>query len=112
MKVDLRIHEKARQHESFGRLDSSFFNPKRCLLRSGILSGRCDRQDAKRIYETIVIALCGGLLGRNTRGGAQTLLLPVSSRRQLNELPDELWTKISIEFYKDGADAVFKALVE
>jgi len=25
---------------------------------------------------------------------------------------DELWTRISIEFYKDSADAVFKALVE
>ena len=43
---------------------------------------------------------------------AQTLLMPVSARRQLNDLPDELWTKISIEFYKDAADAVFKALVE
>lgn len=90
----------------------------------------------------VLVALCGGLLGRNTRGGAivagalnlggsiemipnairiaelaidkqaQTLLLPVSARRQLHDLPDELWTKISIEFYKDGADAVFKALVE
>jgi ATP-dependent Lon protease len=38
--------------------------------------------------------------------------MPVSARRQLNDLPDELWTKISIEFCKDGADAVFKALVE
>ncbi|MFT9092538.1 MAG: hypothetical protein ABF479_16285 [Gluconacetobacter sp.] len=43
---------------------------------------------------------------------AQTLLMPVSARRQLNDLPDDLWTKISIEFYKDGADAVFKALTE
>ena len=43
---------------------------------------------------------------------AQTLLMPVSARKQLNDLPDELWTKISIEFYKDSADAVFKALVE
>lgn len=42
----------------------------------------------------------------------QTLLMPVSARRQLNDLPDELWTKISIEFYKEPADAVFKALVE
>jgi len=90
----------------------------------------------------VLIALCGSLLGRNTRGGtivvgalnlggsvellpnavriaelavdkqAQTLLVPVSARKHLNELPDELWTKISIEFYKDAADAVFKALVE
>ena len=38
--------------------------------------------------------------------------MPVARRRQLNELPDDLWTKISIEFYKDSGDAVFKALVE
>src|SRR5262249_16532120 len=38
--------------------------------------------------------------------------MPVSARRQLNDLPDELWTEVSIEFYKDPADAVFKALVE
>jgi ATP-dependent Lon protease len=43
---------------------------------------------------------------------AQTLLMPVSARRQLNDLPDEFWTKINIEFYKDPADAVFKALIE
>ena len=90
----------------------------------------------------VLVALCGSLLGKNTRGGtiivgslnlggsidmipnairiaelaidkqAQTLLMPVSARRQLNDLPDDLWTRISIEFYKDGADAVFKALVE
>jgi ATP-dependent Lon protease len=90
----------------------------------------------------VLVALCGALLGKNTRGGtiivgalnlggsidlipnavqiaelaidkqAQTLLVPVAARRQLNDLPDELWTRISIEFYKDSADAVFKALVE
>ncbi|WP_321894631.1 BREX system Lon protease-like protein BrxL [Paraburkholderia heleia] len=90
----------------------------------------------------VLVALCGGLLGRNTRGGtvvvgalnlggsidmipnavalaelavdkqAQTLLMPVAARRQLNDLPDELWTKIKIEFYKDAPDAVFKALME
>lgn len=88
----------------------------------------------------VLVALCGSLLGRNTRGGtivagalnlggsieaipnavriaelavdkqAQTLLMPVSARRQLNDLPDDLWTRISIEFYKDAADAIFKAL--
>ena len=90
----------------------------------------------------VLVALCGALLGKNTRGGtivvgalnlggsidlipnavqiaelaidkqAQTLLMPVTARKQLNDLPDELWTRISIEFYKDAADAVFKALVE
>ena len=32
--------------------------------------------------------------------------------RESVRVPDELWTKINIEFYKDSADAVFKALVE
>ena len=32
------------------------------------------------------------------------LLMPVAARRQLNELPDELWTKINIEFYSESAD--------
>lgn len=90
----------------------------------------------------VLVALTGSLLGRNTRGGtiiagslnlggsidmvpnairiaelaidkqAQTLLMPVAARRQLNDLPDELWTRISIEFYKDSPDAVFKSLME
>lgn len=90
----------------------------------------------------VLIALVGGILERNTRGGtiivgalnlggsvelvpnpvavaelavdkqASTLLLPVTARKELNDLPDELWTKINIEFYSDAADAVFKSLVE
>lgn len=90
----------------------------------------------------VLVSLCGALLGRNTRGGtvivgalnlggsiemipnaarlaelavdkqAQTLLMPIAARRQLNDLPDDLWTKVNIEFYKDASDAVFKALVE
>ena len=89
-----------------------------------------------------LISLCGALLGRNTRGStivvgslnlggsiellpnavriaelaidkqAQTVLMPVAARRQLQDLPDDLWTKLNIEFYKDASDAVFKALVE
>lgn len=90
----------------------------------------------------VLIALAGGLLERSTRGGliivgslnlggslemlpnavalveiaiekqAAVLLMPVAARRQLNELPDELWTKINIEFYSEPSDAFFKALVE
>ena len=41
---------------------------------------------------------------------AKVLLMPVSARRGLNDLPDDLCTKISIEFYKDPDDAVFKGL--
>jgi ATP-dependent Lon protease len=90
----------------------------------------------------ILVALVGGLLERNTRGStiivgslnlggsvemipnavaiaelavekqARVLLMPVAARRGLNDLPDDLWTKISIEFYKDPEDAVFKSLDE
>ena len=90
----------------------------------------------------VLVAMVGGLLDRNTRGStiivgqlnlggslemlqnpvaivemavdkkAQTVLMPVSSRRALNDLPDEYWTKTNVEFYSEPADAVFKALVE
>lgn len=43
---------------------------------------------------------------------ASTLLMPISARRQLFDLPDELATKVSIEFYSEPADGVFKAMVE
>ena len=33
-------------------------------------------------------------------------------RRPLIDFPDELWTKINIEFYSDPADGVFKALLD
>ena len=88
----------------------------------------------------VLIALAGSLVERSTRGGvvivgplnlggsvqplpnalsvvelavekqATALLMPVSARRQLNDLPDDLWTKINIEFYGDPVDAFFKAL--
>ena len=90
----------------------------------------------------VLVALAGSLMERNTKGGvivvgqlnlggsvemipnpvaiaeiaaekkAQTLLLPVATRRQLNDLPDDIWTKLRIEFYADAVDAVFKALME
>jgi ATP-dependent Lon protease len=90
----------------------------------------------------VLVSMVGALLGRNTKGGtiivgslnlggsiemlpnavalaemavdkkAATLLMPVAARRQLNDLPDDFWTKVNIEFYKDPVDAVNKALVE
>ncbi|MBI4525347.1 MAG: hypothetical protein HY695_16215 [Deltaproteobacteria bacterium] len=44
--------------------------------------------------------------------GAATLLMPISARRQLFELPDELATKVSIDFYADPKDAFLKGLAE
>jgi len=44
--------------------------------------------------------------------GASKLLLPVSTRKQLIDLSDEMATKIDIQFYSDARDALLKALVE
>ncbi len=43
---------------------------------------------------------------------AQTMLMPIVGRGQLNELPDELWTRLISEYYKDAAHAVFKPVAE
>ena len=89
-----------------------------------------------------LIALCGALLRKSVRGGlivvgevtvggtiepihnavalaeiavekgAKALLMPVSCRRQLFELSDEMATKLDIEFYLDARDGLLKALGE
>jgi ATP-dependent Lon protease len=90
----------------------------------------------------VLIALCSGLLERSLREGliivgvlnlggsvdpltnavatvelavekgAAVLLMPVSARKQLIDLSDDMATKINIQFYADSQDALFKALVE
>jgi ATP-dependent Lon protease len=90
----------------------------------------------------VILALCSSLLQKNLKGGlaivgglnlggsiepiynavsivelaaekgASTLLLPVSTRKQMMELPDELATKVNIVFYADVRDALLKALAE
>ena len=87
-----------------------------------------------------LLALCGALLGKSLRGGIATvgglnlggtldpvhnavsvaelaaergataLLIPISARKQLNELPDELATNLSILYYSDAKEALLKAL--
>jgi ATP-dependent Lon protease len=42
--------------------------------------------------------------------GAASILMPISSRRQLNELSDDLTAKITIHYYLDARDALLKAL--
>ena len=42
--------------------------------------------------------------------GAGTLLIPVSARKQLNDLSDDMVTRISILYYSDAKDALMKAL--
>ncbi|MCC6313887.1 MAG: hypothetical protein IT337_07720 [Thermomicrobiales bacterium] len=89
-----------------------------------------------------LLAFCGALLGGSIKGGlvivgglnlgggldpvhdavsvaelavekgAQTLLIPVSARRQLFDLSDDMATKLTIEFYADAREALLKALGE
>jgi predicted ATP-dependent Lon-type protease len=49
---------------------------------------------------------------RAVEKGASALLMPVSCRRQLFELSDDMATKIDIQFYSDARDALLKAIVE
>ena len=42
---------------------------------------------------------------------AATLLMPMAARRALDDLPDELWTKLDIELYGESAGGVFKSLL-
>ena len=44
--------------------------------------------------------------------GASTLLVPISARRQLNELSDEMVMKLTILYYSDAREAFIKALGE
>src|SRR6266852_4210581 len=87
-----------------------------------------------------LLAFCSALLGKSLRGGliavgglnlgggldpvynavdvaelavekgATTLLIPISARRQLNDLSDEMAMKISILFFADVREALIKAL--
>ena len=89
-----------------------------------------------------LMALCSGLLEKSIKGGlilvgalnlggsveplanavgivevavekgASVVLMPVSARRQLFELSDDMATRINILFYADTPDALLKALME
>lgn len=90
----------------------------------------------------VLLALCGSLLEKSLQGGliavgglnlgggidpvynavevaelaaekgATTLLAPISARRQLNELSDEMATKLTILYYSEAREALIKALGE
>ena len=44
--------------------------------------------------------------------GATALLMPVTSRKQLYDLSDDMATKVDVQFYSDVRDALLKAIVE
>lgn len=90
----------------------------------------------------VLLALCGSLIERSTKGGcivvgalnlggsvemvpnpvavaelavekgAAQVLMPIGSRRQLLDLPDEMATKVNVVFYADPSDAFMKAILE
>jgi ATP-dependent Lon protease len=90
----------------------------------------------------VLIGMCSAILERNTKGGlvivgqlnlggsldmvynavnlakiavekgATTLLVPLNARKQLNELSDEMITKINIQYYTDLKDCWIKALFD
>jgi len=44
--------------------------------------------------------------------GAATLLIPVSARKQMNDLSDDMVTKINIQYFTDAKDALIKSLLD
>jgi len=44
--------------------------------------------------------------------GAATLLIPVSARKQMNDLSDDMVTKINIQYFTDAKDVLIKALLD
>ncbi len=104
------------------------------------LRGFDSARSGAKLSVPALLALCSSLLKRSLRGGlvivgevnlggsiepvhnavslaelavekrAKSLLMPVTCRRQLNDLSDEMATKLDIEFYQDARDALLKAL--
>jgi ATP-dependent Lon protease len=90
----------------------------------------------------VLMALCSAILEKGTKGGlvivgqlnlggsldmvynavnlaelsvekgATTILIPLNARKQLNELSDDMITKINIQYYTDLKDCLIKALLD
>lgn len=99
-------------------------------------------KSGSKIGVASLIALCTALLKRNVRAGlivvgeinlggsietihnavsiveiaiekgASLILMPVSSRKQLFDLSDDMATKIDVQFYSDARDSMIKAIAD
>jgi ATP-dependent Lon protease len=58
------------------------------------------------IYNPVIIAQIA------VEKGVTALLMPLTCRRQLVDLSGDMATKINIQFYLDGREALLKAIVE
>ena len=54
----------------------------------------------------------GALVAGCVEKGAEAILFPVSARKLLIDLSDEMAAKLTIVFYTDGRDALLKALLD
>lgn len=87
--------------------ESVRYGEQNLLARARELVG--DRDPREHEF-TVQLRACGAaLLGKSLKGGS-LLLIPISTRRQLNDLSDDMATKISILFYADVREALIKAL--
>lgn len=96
--------------------------------------------DGRGLGVGVLLALCGALLEKSLKGGlivvgqvnlggsidpvynalavaelavekgATSLLIPVSARKQLFDLPDDMVTKVDIQYYGNPSEALLKAL--
>ena len=114
---DPREHEFSVQLRAFDSAKSG------SALGVGVLIGLCSSLLQKSIKGGL--AVTGGLnLGGSIETifnpvsvveiaiekGAGSILMPISARRQLNDLPDDLAAKVTILYYLDARDALLKAL--
>ena len=53
-----------------------------------------------------------GVVEAAVEKGASVVLVPVSARRQLFDLSDDMATRVNVQFYSDAPDALLKALLE
>lgn len=77
-------------------------------LRGGIVAvgGLSVGGSVEPVYNAVAVAELA------VEKGAQTILLPLAARRQLNDLSDEAAAKLAILYYTDPRDALLKALVD
>jgi ATP-dependent Lon protease len=116
---DPRAHEFSIQLRAFDAAKSGH------AVGLGVLLALCSALLQKSIKGGLVVA--GGLnLGGSVdplpnavalaemaaEKGATQLLVPISARKQLFELSDDMATKVTIQFYVDAREALLKALVE
>ena len=53
-----------------------------------------------------------GIVEVEVEKGASVVLIPVSARRQLFDLSDEMATRVNVQFYSNTPDALLKSLLE